>query len=152
MKRFKGFMIFALLLVAALLCAGPLIPAPAEAATLDNAVITGGVGTDNTLSTAVALPRGGATVGRSPVRRIAIQFPTLTSSVVKLQVSMDAGTTYKPLLCFNNGTNSVLASTAAATGNVIWEVPCDMSLYDHVKVECATAQAADRTFGIVGVQ
>jgi len=105
------------------------------------ALVTGGVVTDNTLSAAVLLPQG--------ITSLAIVIPTITSATVSLKVSHD-GTTYQNYLGTNNGTNQILWSTAAATGAVTALVPGNIGLWKYVKVLCGAAQAADRTFTLIG--
>lgn len=136
---------FALLFIAALLLmAGVAAPAFAGNPWTDNtALITGGIVADNTLSTAVTLPKN--------VSRIGIFVPTITSAAISLKVSPD-GVTYDDLFCFSNGTNTVLWATAAGTGGMYVEVPCNMFLWKYVKVLAGAAQAADRYFQIVGVE
>lgn len=136
---------YALLFLAfLLLLAGPLIPAPAFAGNpwVDNVTSKITVATDNVLSAAVLLPKN--------VSRIAIYVPTITSAAISLVVSAD-GVTYKDLYCEENGTNTIIWSTAASTGDRIVEVPCNMYLYRYLKVKAGAGQAADRYFGIYGV-
>lgn len=101
------------------------------------------VSTDNTTSAAVALPKN--------VSRLVVYVPTITSATVSLIVSANNGTTYDDLFCFNNGTNTVLWSTAAGTGGMYVEVPCDMYPYTHVKVLAGAGQASNRSFVLYGV-
>ena len=131
-----------LLLVFAMLC---LLAAPAYAWTdgVETAVITGGVVTDNTLSTAVTIPRG--------AEGVSIYVPTITSATISLKVSHDGGTTYDDLFCMNNNTNIVLASSAAGTGGMYLQFPadCRIDFYNRLKVLSGAAQAADRTFKVI---
>lgn len=134
---------YALLFLAALLLAAGVV-APAFAgnptligtATIDNP-------TDNQTSSALALPKN--------ISRIVLYVPTITSSTISLLVSSNNGTTYDDLFCFSNGTNTVLWSTAAGTGGMYVEVPCDMYPYTHLKVYAGSAQAADRAIVVYGV-
>lgn len=104
--------------------------------------ITGGVVTDNTLSSAATIPRG--------VDYFTIYVPTITSATVSVKVSPDGGTTYDDLFCLNNGTNSVLWSSAAGTGGMYLSPPpdCRISFFNRLKVYTGAAQAADRTFKV----
>ncbi len=135
----KKYAILFLALLLAVVCSAP---ANAGNPWSTTAVLTGGVVTDNTHSAAVTLPKN--------VTRIGIVVPTLTSAAVNLEVSND-GTTYYNLYCQDNGTNSILWSTAASTGVYAVVVPCEMYLWKYLKVETGAAQAADRTFTIYGV-
>jgi hypothetical protein len=136
---------YALLFLAfLLLTAGAAIPALAGNPWCDNtALITGGVVADNTLSTVVALPKN--------VSKIGIFVPTITSAAISLKVSPD-GVTYDDLFCMPNGTNTILWSTAAGTGGLFVEVPCNMFLWKYVKVLSGAGQAANRYFDICGVE
>lgn len=134
---------YALLFLAVLLlAAGAVVPAIAGnptligTATIDNP-------TDNQTSSAVALPKN--------ISKVVLYVPTLTSSAISLKVSSNSGTTYDDLFCFNNGTNTILWSTAADTGGYYVEVPCDMYPYTHMKVYAGSAQAADRAIIVYGV-
>jgi hypothetical protein len=135
---------YALLLLAILLLvSGLAVPSFAGNPWIDNtALITGGVVADNTLSTAVLLPKNVSTIG--------IFIPTITSAAISLKVSPD-GVTYDDLFCEENGTNTILWSTAAGTGGLYVQVPCNMYLWKYVKVLSGAAQAANRYFQIVGV-
>jgi len=126
-----------------LLAAGAAIPAFAGNPWVDNTTAKITIATDNTLSAAIALPRD--------VGKIAIYVPTITSAAVSLVVSSD-GVTYDDLFCEENGTNTIVWSTAAGTGGMIVEVPCNMYLYKYAKVKVGAGQAADRYFGIYGVE
>ena len=97
--------------------------------------------TDNVLSPAVELP--------GTIKELAIVIPTITSSTVFLKVSHD-GVTYQNLYAMNNGTNQILWATAAATGGYTALIPGNIGLWRYVKVGCGSAQAADRTFTLVG--
>jgi hypothetical protein len=146
----KNALSFLMLFVVALVGAFALVPAAiAGPAWTGTATIT--VATDNVLSPAVALPSASGMMGKTPIKKIALKIPTITSSTVKFQVSADGGTTYAALWCFSNGTNTILWNTAAGTGGEIVEVPCDFTPYTHLKVECGTAQAGNRTFTLYGV-
>ena len=136
---------YALLFLAVLLLAAALVvPAFAGNPWCDNtALITGGVVTDNTLSTAVALPKN--------VSKIGIFVPSITSAAISLKVSPD-GVNYDDLFCMQNGTNTILWSTAAGTGGMFVEVPCNMFLWKYAKVLSGAAQAADHYFQICGVE
>lgn len=134
---------YALLVLAALLlAAGVLVPAFAgNPSVIGTATIT--VATDNQTSNALALPKN--------ISKVVLYVPTLTSATVSLLVSSNSGTTYDDLFCFNNGTNTVLWSTAAGTGGMYVEVPCDMYPYTHMKVYAGAGQASNRAIIVYGV-
>jgi hypothetical protein len=108
---------------------------------IGTAVVT--VATDNDTSAALALPKN--------ISKVVLYVPTIDSATVSLQVSANSGTTYDDLFCFNNGTNTVLWSTAAGTGGMYVEVPCDMYPYTHLKVQTGAGQTSDRSFVVYGV-
>ncbi len=139
MKRFFG-LFFALVFLA---LADPLTPAPALAWSDGYATATVTVATDNQTSAAVSIPRG--------ADWFSIYVPTITSSTVSVKVSHDGGTTYDDLFCLNNGTNSVLWSSAAGTGGMYLQPPpdCRISFYNKLKVYCGSGQAADRNFVVI---
>lgn len=125
-----------------LLAAGVLVPAFAgNPSLIGTATIT--VATDNQTSNVLALPKN--------VSKVGLYIPTIESSTISLKVSSNSGTTYDDLFCFNNGTNTVLWSTAAGTGGMYVEVPCDMYLYTHMKVYAGTGQTSNRAVVVYGV-
>ncbi len=137
MRKFMAKLLFLAAIATALMLA---VPAFANDG-YGTVVITGGVVTDNQTSTAIAVPRG--------VEKAAIYVPTITSATISLKGSHDGGTTYDDVFCLNNGTNVVLASSAAGTGGMMLELGCNVSFYSHLKVYAGAAQAADRTFTVI---
>jgi hypothetical protein len=137
MKKYFPF------LIAIALLAFAVSPAAAWHDGYATVVITGGVVTDNTLSTAATIPRG--------VESVSIYVPTITSATVSLKVSHDGGTTYDDLFCLNNNTNTVLWSSAAGTGGMYLQAPidCGIGFYNKLKVLTGSAQAADRSFVVI---
>jgi hypothetical protein len=131
-----------LLLAFAMLC---LVAAPVGAWTdgVETATITVATSPDNVTSTAVTIPRG--------AEGVSVYVPTITSSTVSLKVSHDGGTTYDDLFCEENGTNTILWSSAAGTGGMYLQAPvnCNIGFYNRLKVFCGSAQAADRAFKVI---
>lgn len=146
MKRFSLCMLGALLLLAAALV--PLAHSAGGAALLGTAVLT--QATDNTLTSAVALPSAGTSIGGPITKLWVANASAITSSTMAVRCSPDGGTTYYPFYTYINGTNVVAATTAAATTSVLWEVPGDASVCTHVKVLFGTAQAANEDVYIYG--
>lgn len=136
---------YALLFLAVLLlAAGVVIPAVAgNPSLIGTSTITGGVVTDNQTGSALAMPKN--------ISKVVLYVPTLTSAAISLKVSSNSGTTYDDLFCFNNGTNTILWATAAGTGGMYVEVPCDVYPYTHMKVYAGAGQAADRAIIVYGV-
>ena len=132
MKKLLSFLISVVCLVLAF------TPAFAWHDGYETATVT--VATDNPLSSAVSIPRGAEWVD--------IYVPTITSATVSLRVSPDGGTTYDDLFCLNNGTNTVLWSSAAGTGGMYLQSPCRISAYNKLKILCGAGQAADRAFKV----
>ena len=103
--------------------------------------ITITVGTSTTVSNAVEIPNS--------ITDLAIEIPTITSATINLSVSVD-NVTFQNYLGISNGTNQILWSTAAGTGAVTALVPGNIGLFRFVKVISGSAQAADRTFRLIG--
>jgi len=140
---------FSLLFMAVLLLAA-LFSVPAQGAGgAWSATWTLTQATDNQASAAIALP-GSASIG-GPVTTLWVTLGSaITSSTTTIRCSPDGGTTYFPFYGFNNGTNVVDGTTAAATTAVMFQVPGDVSACTHIKVYFGTAQAADETGTIYG--
>ena len=104
------------------------------------ALVTGGVVADNTTSAAVLIPVDAV--------ELAIEMPTITSATVGLLVSVD-NSTFQDLFCENNGTNTIIWTTAAGTAAKTAVVPCTIGIFKYLKVKCGAAQAEDRTFRLI---
>ena len=106
--------------------------------------------TDNQLTTAATLPNAAAIRGE-PVRTLWVaNASAITSSTMEVRCSPNGGTTYYPFYTFNNGTNVIVGTTAAATTSVMFQVPGDVSACTHIKVYFGTAQAANETVKLYG--
>ncbi len=146
MKRFSLCMLGALLLLAAAVV--PMAYSAGGAGLIGTAVLT--QATDNQTTAAVAMPSAATSIGGPVTKMWIANASAITSSTMALRCSPDGGTTYYPFYTFNNGTNVIAATTAAATTSVLWEVPGDVSVCTHVKVYFGSAQAANESVYIYG--
>lgn len=74
-----------------------------------------------------------------------LEIPALTSTIIYLQASIKEGGTYRRIL---KADGSEDWNIAAGTGNRMIFID-EAAAFSFLKVECATGQAADRTFNFL---